>query len=186
MFSPGWTRVLYRSHSSGRWAFGSHWPNSSRKEKMRSLARAFSSSRRAPPMQASKPCSAMVSSRVTACAALRESVAGLRRRTVPFLIESSTEPTIRRSPSSATRRSRNSITSGKLWPVSMCTSGKGNFPGRKAFSARRSRTTESLPPLNSRAGFEHSAATSRRMWMASDSRASRWRELTCCSTSAFI
>ena len=85
MFSPGCTRVLYRSQSSGRCAFGSHWPNSSRKEKMRSLARAFSSSRRAPPMQASKPCSAIVSSSVTACAALRESVAGLRRRTVPLL-----------------------------------------------------------------------------------------------------
>ena len=33
-------------HSSGRWLRGSHWPNSSRREKMRSLARAFSSSRR--------------------------------------------------------------------------------------------------------------------------------------------
>src|SRR5689334_15088024 len=178
MFSPGWTRVLYRSHSSGRWAFGSHWPNSSRKEKMRSLARAFSSSRRAPPVQAAEPCPAMVSSSVTAWAALRESVCGLRRRTVPFLIESSTEPTIRRSPSSATRASRKAITSSKLWPVSMCTSGKGNLPGRKAFSARRSSTTESLPPENSRAGFAHSAATSRRMWIASDSRASRWRAFT--------
>src|SRR5471030_1006626 len=120
----------------------------------------------------------MVSSSVTACAALRESVSGLRRRTVPFLIESSTEPTIRRSPNSAARLSRKVMTSAKLWPVSMCTSGKGNLPGRKAFSARRSKTTESLPPENSSAGLAHSAATSRRMWMASDSRASRWRALT--------
>jgi hypothetical protein len=69
------------------------------------------------------------------------------------LIDSSTEPTIRRSPSSATRASRKEMTSSKLWPVSMCTSGKGNLPGRKAFSARRSSTTESLPPENSRAGI---------------------------------
>src|SRR5690606_18914200 len=47
--------------------------------------------------------------------------------------------------------------------------------GRKAFSAMRSSTTESLPPENSRAGFVHSAATSRMMWMASDSSQSRWR-----------
>ncbi len=63
--SPGATRALYRFHSSGRWFFGSHWPNASRNEKMRSLARAFSSSRRAPPMQASKPNSAIASSKVT-------------------------------------------------------------------------------------------------------------------------
>ena len=97
MFSPGCTRVLYRSHSSGRWSFGSHWPNSSRNEKMRSLARAFSSSRRAPPMQASKPNSAMASSSVTDwCRVAR--IVGVRRRTRPRLIESSTERTISRSP----------------------------------------------------------------------------------------
>jgi hypothetical protein len=45
---------LNRVHSSGRWALGCHWPKLSRCEKMRSLARAFSSSRRAPPIRASK------------------------------------------------------------------------------------------------------------------------------------
>jgi hypothetical protein len=48
-------RLLNRFHSSGRWFLGSHWPFSSRNEKMRSLARDFSSSRRAPPIAASKP-----------------------------------------------------------------------------------------------------------------------------------
>ena len=51
-------RVLNRSQTSGRWLRGSHWPSSSRKESTRSLARARSSSRRAPPNAASKPCSA--------------------------------------------------------------------------------------------------------------------------------
>src|ERR1017187_8787873 len=49
MCSPLCIRVLKMFHSSGRWLFGSHWPNSSRKEKTRSLALAFSSSRRPPP-----------------------------------------------------------------------------------------------------------------------------------------
>ena len=52
----------------------------------------------------------------------------------------------------STSRSRNSITSGKLWPVSTCMIGNGNFAGRNAFSARRSSTIESLPPLNSSTG----------------------------------
>jgi len=66
------------------------------------------------------------------------------------------------------------MTSSKLWPVSMCISGNGKRPGRKAFSARRSSTTESLPPENSSTGFSLSAATSRMMKMASDSSQSRW------------
>ena len=144
---------------------------------MRSFARAFSSSRRAPPMQASKPCSAMVSSSVTACAALRLSVSGLRRRTVPFLMDSSTLPTTKRSPNSATRLSRNAITSGKLCPVSTCTMVNGSLFGLSlnlnALSARCNTTMESLPPENSRAGLLHSAATSRRMWMDSNSSQSR-------------
>ena len=53
MLSPGSTRPLKMFHSSGRWFFGSHWPSESRKEKIRSLARDFSSSRRAPPKAAS-------------------------------------------------------------------------------------------------------------------------------------
>ena len=78
----------------------------------------------------------------------------------------------RRAPS--TRRSRNSRTSGKLWPVSTCMTGKGNLAGQNAFSARRSITIESLPPENSSTGRSNSAATSRMMWIDSASRASRW------------
>ncbi len=175
-------RVLNRFHSSGRCSLGCHWPKLSRWLKMRSLARAFSSSRRAPPMSTSKRCSSMVSSSVTVWWPLRDS-SGCARRIVPLAIESSRWPTTRRSPISATRRSRNSMTSGKLWPVSTCTSGKGSLPLNslpetrclKAFSASRSTTHESLPPENSRAGRSKAAATSRRMKIASSSRWSRWR-----------
>ncbi len=52
--------------------------------------------------------------------------------------------------------------------------GNGNLPEWKAFSAMRSDTTESLPPQNSSAGLPHSAATSRMMWIVSDSSQSRW------------
>ncbi len=65
------------------------------------------------------------------------------------------------------------MTSGKLWPVSTWTIGNGKRPGRNAFSARRSSTIESLPPLKSSAGRSNSAATSRMRWIASDSRLSR-------------
>ncbi len=54
MLSPGRRRPFSRFHSSGRWCFGSHCPLASRSEKMRSLARERSSSRRAPPNAASK------------------------------------------------------------------------------------------------------------------------------------
>src|SRR5690606_10949973 len=59
----------------------------------------------------------------------------------------------------------------------MCISGKGKRPGRKAFSARRSRQIESLPPENSSTGLAHWPATSRRMWMASASSQSRWERV---------
>src|SRR5215217_1051855 len=163
--------------SSGRCARGSHWPKSSRKEKIRSFARARSSSRRAPPNAASKPPCSIASSSVTVWSRLRE-VPGLdgshSSMARPAAIESSTLATISVSPSSATRRSRNSSTSGKLWPVSTCSTGKGKGPGRHAFSASRSRTIESLPPENSKTGRSSSAATSRKMWTASDSSACRW------------
>ena len=120
--SPGARRVLNRVQSSGRWAFGAHWPKLSRWLKMRSLARAFSSSRRAPPISASKRNSSMASSSVTDWCALRLSSAWARR-TVPRAMESSTLRTISSAPSSAARRSRKSVTSGKLWPVSIISSG---------------------------------------------------------------
>ena len=58
--------------------------------------------------------------------------------------------------------------------MSTCISGNGNGAGRNAFSARRSSTIESLPPLNSSTGRSNSAATSRITWIASDSSARRW------------
>src|SRR5579884_1086156 len=51
--------------------------------------------------------------------------------------------------------------------------GNGNFPGRNAFSASRSSTIESLPPLNRSTGRSNSAATSRMMKIDSASR--DWR-----------
>src|SRR5580704_17434731 len=48
-------RELKRFQSSGRWFLGSHWPCESRKEYILSLARDFSSSRRAPPNAALNP-----------------------------------------------------------------------------------------------------------------------------------
>ena len=76
--------------------------------------------------------------------------------------------------SSAARRSRKSITSGKLCPVSMCMTGNGMLAGRNAFSASASMTIESLPPENSSAGRSNSAATSRMMWIDSASSTSSW------------
>ena len=53
MLSPGARRVLKMRQSSGRWFLGSQACWALRCEKMRSLARDFSSSRRAPPIAAS-------------------------------------------------------------------------------------------------------------------------------------
>ena len=84
-------------------------------------------------------------------------------------MDSCTDATISLCPSPLTRRSRNSITSGKLWPVSTCITGNGSGSGRNAFSANRSRTMESLPAENSRTGRSSSATTSRMMCTASAS-----------------
>ena len=172
--SPLRILALKRDHSSGRWRLGSHWPKSSRNENTRSLARARSSSRRAPPNAASNPCSSIASSSVVVCSRLRDARGPVSSATRPLSIESWTLATISRSPSCDISRSRNSITSGKLWPVSTCITGNGNLPGRNAFSASRSRTIESLPPLNSSTGRSNSAATSLKMWIDSASSVSRW------------
>ena len=47
-------------------------------------------------------------------------------------------------------------------------------PGANAFWASRTMTDESLPTEYSITGRSNSATTSRRMWMLSASRASRW------------
>lgn len=133
------------------------------------MARAFSSSRRAPPNTASNSCSSIASSRVTVCSRLREARRPVSSTTRPASIESCTLATMSRAPSWATRRSRKSITSGKLCPVSTCISGKGIGAGQNAFSAMRSMTMESLPPEKSRQGRSNSATTSRMMWIDSAS-----------------
>ena len=120
--SPGCRRVLKSVHNSGRCDLGCHWPKLSRWLKMRSLARAFSSSRRAPPIKASKRNSSMASSRVTDWCTLRLSPSWARR-TVPRFIESSTFRTINSVPNSLARKSRKSVTSWKLCPVSIIKSG---------------------------------------------------------------
>ena len=56
----------------------------------------------------------------------------------------------------------------------MCMTGNGIRPGQKAFWARRSMTTESLPPENSSTGRSNSAATSRMMWIDWASMLSSW------------
>jgi hypothetical protein len=73
------------------------------------------------------------------------------------------------------------MTSGKLWPGVHVQQREGQLAAEvlaetwflKAFSASRSTTQESLPPLKSSAGRSKLAATSRRMKMASSSSASR-------------
>ncbi len=176
MCSPLRWRPLYRFHSSGRWALGSHWPNSSRKLNTRSLARAFSSSRRAPPKAASNLFSRIPRSSVTVCSGLRD---GPLSTTRPASMSSCTLATTSRTPCSATNRSRVEMTSSKLCPVSTCMTGNGRRPGAKALIARCSMTIESLPPENSRTGRSNSAATSRMMWMASASRDRRWLSSYC-------
>ena len=102
--------------------------------------------------------SSIASSSTAVCRRLRDGPSSFTR---PASIASCTEATISCSPISSIRRSRNSITSGKLWPVSTCRTGNGNAPGRNALIASWSRTSESLPPENSSTGRSSSAATSR-------------------------
>jgi len=95
MCSPAAWRPLYRLHSSGRWRRGSQPPDSSRSEKIRSLARAFSSSRRPPPKTASKRLVSMASSSGTVCSGLR--LPSGRSRRTPRSMKSWTLATCRRS-----------------------------------------------------------------------------------------
>ena len=126
---------------------------------------------------ASNLCSVMASSRVRVWSRLRDGSGPPSSVDRPASIESCTEATTSLAPSSATVRSRNSSTSGKLCPVSMCMTGNGMRPGQKAFWARRSMTTESLPPENSSTGRSNSAATSRMMWIDAASMASQVGQL---------
>ena len=55
MLSPLWILVLYSFHISGRWFLGSQVCSALRKEKIRSFALDFSSSRLPPPKAAVNP-----------------------------------------------------------------------------------------------------------------------------------
>lgn len=172
--SPGPVRALYRFHNSGRWFFGSQRWRAVRNEKTRSLARDFSSSRRAPPIAASKPPCSRACFRpwvfmMSVCTA------------APWLIgpTSCATPsglmcTRRSTPVSAARRSRKAIISRNFQRVSICSSGIGGRDGANALSSRCSSTELSLPTEYSITGARNSAATSRRMWMLSASSRSRW------------
>ena len=172
--SPKSIRPLNRFHNSGRWFFGSHWPNESRWEKKRSFARAFSSSRRAPPRQASNLCCSMALSSAGICRRLRLGFGPVSSLARPASISACTLPIINSAPTSLAKRSRNTIVSPKLCPVSTCTSGNGSLDGQKAFCAKRTITMESLPPENNNAGLPNCAATSRMMKMDSASSCSKW------------
>ena len=118
-FSPTEMRPFNISNNSGLWRLASHWPKSSRTENMRSFARAFSSSRLAPPMQASNLNSSIVSSKVTVCNTFLEAYFPLSSLALPWSMESWTYRTISSAPVSLANQSLNSIVSGKLCPVSM-------------------------------------------------------------------
>ena len=115
----------------------------------------------------------MPRSRVTVCSRLRVARGPVSSTERPASMSSWTLATISRRPYFSTVRSRNAMTSSKFSPVSTCMTGKGTGAGQKALTARCSMTTESLPPENSSAGFSIVAATSRKMWTASDSSLSR-------------
>ncbi len=72
---------------------------------------------------------------------LREARGPVSSTTRPASIESCTEATI----ASGTRRSRNSITSGKLCPVSTCMTANGSGAGRERLLGQRQQQDRVLP-----------------------------------------
>ena len=160
--------------SSGRWFLGSQACWALRCEKMRSLARDFSSSRRAPPIAASYlPAFERLAQR------LRLHDVGVARRAVVERVDV-VAPAPRdwcgraaRNRARRAMRSRKAIISLNFHVVSMWSSGNGMRLGKKALRARCSRTEESLPIEYIITGRSKLAATSRKISMLSDSRALR-------------
>ncbi len=113
-------RARYRAiHSSGRWFLGSHWPNSSRwREDALLGAGALLVAARA----ADRGVEAVLLDRVEQRRGLEPVARGARARLLGDAAACRSTParsaTTSRSPSSATRRSRYSIASEKLCPVS--------------------------------------------------------------------
>src|SRR3954447_5047674 len=127
--SPPLCRALYVRHSSGRCFFGSHRCWAERMEKIRSLARDFSSSRRAPPNARSKPHFSIACLRpcvfhMSVCTA-DPCVNGL----IPSSRHSGFWCTSSSIPSSAAVLSRNSYICLNFHVVSTCSSGNGGGEG---------------------------------------------------------
>src|SRR3954454_7526506 len=167
--SPGLRRTLYVRQSSGRCCLGSQRCCAERREKTRSLARDFSSSRRAPPKARSKPHLSSACFRpwvfhMSVCTA-DPWVNGL----IPSSRHSGFWCTSRSRPSSAAVLSRNSYICRNFQVVSTWSSGNGGGAGKKAFLARCSMTELSLPIEYSITGRSLSATASRMMWMLSAS-----------------
>src|SRR3954447_9763874 len=179
--SPGLWRVLYVRHSSGRCCLGSQRCCADRREKIRSFARDFSSSRRAPPNARSNPHLSSACFRpwvfhMSVCTA-DPWVNGL----MPSSMHSGFWCTRSSMPSSAAVLSRNSYICRNFHVVSTWSSGNGGNAGKNAFLARCSITELSLPIEYIITGRSLSATASRRMWMLSAS--SRWR---CVSVSVIV
>ena len=127
--SPLCLRALYSFHNSGRWFFGSQRCCAVRNEKIRSLARDFSSSRRAPPKATSKPCLSSAcfspSVLVTSVWMAEPCTNGL----MSFSMASGLTWVNSFKPSFSTIWSRKVYISLNLKRVSTCNSGKGGREG---------------------------------------------------------
>src|SRR5690606_22546036 len=145
---------------------------------MRSLARDFSSSRRAPPMAASNRhlSSACFSAWVFITSVC--TVAPWLTGPMPCARPSGLVQVRSSTPVSWARRSRNAIISRNFQVVSTCSSGTGGGAGWEAFTCRCSSTELALPTEYIITGLRNSAATSRRIWMLSASNRSRWDSIS--------
>ena len=128
---------------------------------MRSLARLFSSSRRAPPKAASKRHLSSAWRRPSVFitwvwSAEPEAIGEMPRASPSWLTCTS-----KSMPSRAAVWSRNAIISRNFQVVSTCSSGNGGFAGWKAFCAMCSIALESLPIEYSITGLRNSLTTSR-------------------------
>jgi hypothetical protein len=163
MDSPALMRVLNSRHSSGRWLRGSQPWLAERCEKMRSLARLFSSSRRAPPKAASNFHLSSAWRRASVFMTWVWTEDPEDSSEVPRASPASLTYTSMSKPSRAAISSRNAIISRNFQVVSTCSSGNGSFAGENAFCATCSKTLESLPAEYSITGLPNSATTSRKI-----------------------
>jgi hypothetical protein len=145
---------------------------------MRSLARDFSSSRRAPPMAASNFHLSSACFRpwvfiTSVCTAAPCSIGLMSRATPSGLVQAGP----RRSRRHGGRGRRSSRGTSSACPRAAAGSA---VAGAKALSSRCSSTELSLPTEYSITGLANEAATSRRMWMLSASSRSRWDSVRGC------